>query len=105
MRVTVISKMFMLQQTNAGSYSMGSLRYTRCELQSSASCLCYSKQMLEARTWSRCGTRDLDYCHQHHVYVTANRCWKLEFGVAEVHAMRVTVISKMFMLQQTDAGI
>ena len=51
--VTVISNIFMLQQTDPGSQSLDSLRYTRCGLLSSATCLCYSKQMLEARAWSR----------------------------------------------------
>jgi hypothetical protein len=36
--------------------------------------------------------------------VTTNRCLKLVPGVAEVHVMLVTVISNMFMSQQTDAG-
>ena len=97
--------MFMLLQTDAESLSLEAPRDIRCGLLTSNTCLCYTKQTLEARAWSRRGTRDEGYCHQQHVYVTPNRRWKLEPGVAEVHAMWVTVISIMFMLQQTDAGI
>ena len=104
MWITVISILFMLQQTDAGNLSLESLSYARCGLLSSATCLCYSKQIQDVRAWSRCGTRDVGYGHQHHVYLPSSRCWKLEPGVADVHAMCVTVISIMFMLKQTDAG-